>query len=94
MAHFSGTGDATTPTFQVRPDQMLRLRWTFRCASATQPGTFEIQSMAAATRRLDGRLDELGAFGRGVTVVHPGGASDYLVVTSSCSWAAKAIQRS
>jgi hypothetical protein len=93
MADFTGTGDLTTTTFRVHPQLKLRLRWTFRCAAGTREGTFGFQDLASITRSA-GSLEETGTSGRGTSVVYPGGADSFLVVTSSCSWAVKAIQRS
>ena len=93
IADFSGTGDLTTAAFRVR-QRNLRLRWTFRCPSATEPGSFDIQDVTAISTSVDGSIEATGTAGRGTAVVYPGGADNFLVVTSSCTWAVKAVQRS
>lgn len=94
MAHFAGTRGETTSTFRVLPHQKWNLRWSFSCPSATKAGMFEIQDVAAATTRVNTVIETTAAAGRGTDVVFPDGASNYLIVTSACSWTAKAIQRS
>lgn len=93
-AGFSGTGDVTTPTFRVRQQADLHLRWTFRCPSGTQAGTLEIEDVDASTRNVDGSVEDTGIAGRGTAVIYPGGADRFLVVRSGCSWTVKAVQRS
>jgi hypothetical protein len=94
VADFSGTGTKTTSSFRVKPHQKWNLRWSFYCPSATQDETFEIQYVPAATGQVDTIIMTTAAAGRGTDVVDPDGAGNYLIVTSSCSWTAKAIQRS
>jgi hypothetical protein len=94
MAGFSGTGDLTTAAFRVREQADLHLRWSFRCPSGTEAGTFEIQDVNAATRSVDGSIEDTGTAGRGTAVIYPGGDHKFLVVTSGCSWTVRAVQRS
>lgn len=94
MAGFSGTGDVTTATFRVRQQADLHLRWSFRCPSGTEAGALEIQDVDAATRSVDGSIEDTGTAGRGTVVIYPGGAHKFLVVTSGCSWTVRAVQRS
>jgi len=90
---FSGTGNKTTSTFRVQPHQKWNLRWSFYCPSATRAETFEIQYVPVATAQAHTIIVTTAAAARGTDVVNPDGARAYLIVTSACSWTAKAIQR-